>query len=319
MSSLNNLEKLIQIATIEQMYSMLQKMKNDFPNEVSDIVHSTTTSSTTTNNTTTSDIVTKLQMLLNENTNKTDHSLILINRLVEKINSLERELANIKHESELNNTTIKQLETHIKGQQKLTDYAGFKKLSRNVEAEQQHIILKIEEKHVDAFPRKTEEVNLVSDEDVSEEGDDEEPEQNVTVVEDAVEDELEEEEEEELEEEEKEQEAEEEESEAEEEEEESEEEEEESEEEVATDDETHEEVVNVTPSLETVSKEREKEREKEHKEEEEEEEEEVFEIEIDDVTYFATSDENGILYEVTEDGEVGNKVGIIKDGEPIFS
>ena len=45
----------------------------------------------------------------------------------------------------------------------------------------------------------------------------------------------------------------------------------------------------------------------------------MFEIEIDDVTYFATDEENGILYEVTKDGDVGKKVGIIKDGEPIFS
>jgi hypothetical protein len=49
------------------------------------------------------------------------------------------------------------------------------------------------------------------------------------------------------------------------------------------------------------------------------EDEEVFEIEIDDITYFATDEENGILYEVDKDGEVGKKVGIIKDGEPIFS
>ena len=55
------------------------------------------------------------------------------------------------------------------------------------------------------------------------------------------------------------------------------------------------------------------------KEEVEEEEEEVFEIEIDDVTYFATGEENGILYEMTTDGDVGKKVGIIKDGEPIFN
>jgi hypothetical protein len=55
------------------------------------------------------------------------------------------------------------------------------------------------------------------------------------------------------------------------------------------------------------------------KEKEEEEEEEVFEIEIDDVTYFATHEENGILYEITSDGDVGKKIGIIKDGEPIFN
>jgi hypothetical protein len=54
-------------------------------------------------------------------------------------------------------------------------------------------------------------------------------------------------------------------------------------------------------------------------EEVEEEDEEVFEIEIDDITYYATHEENGILYEVDKDGEVGKKVGIIKDGEPIFS
>ena len=54
-------------------------------------------------------------------------------------------------------------------------------------------------------------------------------------------------------------------------------------------------------------------------EEEEDDDEEVFEIEIDDVTYYATDEENGILYEVTKTGDVGKKVGIIKDGEPIFS
>jgi hypothetical protein len=48
-------------------------------------------------------------------------------------------------------------------------------------------------------------------------------------------------------------------------------------------------------------------------------EEEVFEIEIDDITYFATDEENGILYEMTKDGDIGKKVGIIKDGEPIFN
>jgi hypothetical protein len=64
--------------------------------------------------------------------------------------------------------------------------------------------------------------------------------------------------------------------------------------------------------------EEEQEDEEEEEEEEDQEEEEVFEIEIDDTTYYATSEENGILYEVTKDGEVGKKVGVIKDGEPIF-
>jgi chromosome segregation ATPase len=59
----------------------------------------------------------------------------------------------------------------------------------------------------------------------------------------------------------------------------------------------------------------------EEEEEEVEEEEgglEVFEIEIDDVTYFATDEENGDLYEVDKDGDIGKKVGFIKDGEVEF-
>jgi len=54
-------------------------------------------------------------------------------------------------------------------------------------------------------------------------------------------------------------------------------------------------------------------------EEVEEADEEVFEIEIDDITYFATDETNGILYAVDESGDVGKQVGILKDGEPIFS
>lgn len=49
-----------------------------------------------------------------------------------------------------------------------------------------------------------------------------------------------------------------------------------------------------------------------------EEEEEVTEIEIDDVTYYTNDEENGFIYESTEDNEVGNKVGYLKDGEPFF-
>ena len=50
----------------------------------------------------------------------------------------------------------------------------------------------------------------------------------------------------------------------------------------------------------------------------EEDEEELFEIEIDDITYCTNNEENGFIYELTEDGEVGKKVGFIKDGEPDF-
>jgi hypothetical protein len=46
--------------------------------------------------------------------------------------------------------------------------------------------------------------------------------------------------------------------------------------------------------------------------------EDFVEIEIDDVTYCTNDDENGFIYKVDDDGTVGDKVGYIKEGEPIF-
>jgi len=71
----------------------------------------------------------------------------------------------------------------------------------------------------------------------------------------------------------------------------------------------------------------EEENEEEENEEEENEEEEkqeddddneLFEIEIEDVTYCTNDEENGIIYELTEEGEAGKKVGFLKDGEATF-
>jgi hypothetical protein len=53
--------------------------------------------------------------------------------------------------------------------------------------------------------------------------------------------------------------------------------------------------------------------------EEEEEEEELFEIEIDDVTYCTNDEENGLIYEIDNDGNVGNVIGHFKDSEPFFN
>ena len=53
--------------------------------------------------------------------------------------------------------------------------------------------------------------------------------------------------------------------------------------------------------------------------EEEEEEEEVFEIEIDDKTYYTNNEENGVIYEALPNDEVGEKIGYLKDGEPFFT
>jgi len=77
--------------------------------------------------------------------------------------------------------------------------------------------------------------------------------------------------------------------------------------------------VEVDDEVETEKSEEEVEEEEvEEKVEEEEEEEEYIEIDIDDVTYCTNNEENGFIYEVTEDGDLGDKVGYLKDGEPFF-
>ena len=48
------------------------------------------------------------------------------------------------------------------------------------------------------------------------------------------------------------------------------------------------------------------------------EEEDVFEIEIDDITYFTNDEENGNIYEADKNGDPGNKIGYLKGGEPFF-
>ena len=69
-------------------------------------------------------------------------------------------------------------------------------------------------------------------------------------------------------------------------------------------------------SIETETKK--KEEEEEEEDEKEEEDEEIFEIEIDDVNYCTNNDESGFIWEMTEDGEQGDKVGYFKEGEPFF-
>ena len=53
-------------------------------------------------------------------------------------------------------------------------------------------------------------------------------------------------------------------------------------------------------------------------EEEEEEEEEVFEINIKGTTYYTSNEQNGVIYEVDKDEDVGPEVGKFKKGVPEF-
>jgi hypothetical protein len=107
------------------------------------------------------------------------------------------------------------------------------------------------------------------------------------------------------------------------------EEEEREEEEKAASEEEDDEVVEDENSVETETKEEQAESEQEQAESEQEQseseqeqekdddEEELFEIDIDDITYCTNDENNGSIYELN-DGDVGDKVGYFKEGEPFF-
>jgi hypothetical protein len=232
-----------------------------------------------------------------------------------KITELEKELHEIKSNT---NNNSKFLCQQIRGQQSLSSYPGFsngtqdeKKVIQIKEEpnimlkikEEPNIILKIEEKTLNDTNNINKQSLFALEQIAREEDDKEELEEEEEELE-----EEEEEEEEELEEEEEEEEEEDDKKELEEEDDKEEEKEgEESEEEVGTDDDESKDLEKELPNVKQLQK------------EDEEEEEEVFEIEIDDIPYFVTDEENGILYEITSDGDIGKKVGIIKNGEPIFN
>ena len=165
------------------------------------------------------------------------------------------------------------------------------------------ILLKEEEKQEHDEDEVLEEEQELEDE-VLEEEQEEEQEDEELEEEQEEDEELEEQEQEEEQEEDEELEEEEEQEELEEEEEEEQKEQEEDEE--LEEQEEQEEEVSEEASIETETK------------EELEEDDEVFEIDIDDKTYCTNNDENGFIWELTEDGEQGDKVGYFKEGEPFF-
>jgi hypothetical protein len=288
-TTMNNLEKLFQIAAMEQMFELMQKMKKDI-NYDSSVLNFTKNDALNTDELKKDKLIidTKydnlyiqiqdLKMLVNNLTLKNQTYCDNINQLTLKVKILETELSQIKTDKEHNNQYIC---AQVRGQQLLTSYPGFSKEPSNSKVdENENIKLKIEERQILVEePDPTIEVvvdtsdaasddNSVSEDEVG--TDDDEP---LEIKEQVEEQEVVEEQEEVVEE----------------------------------------------QDVEEDEEEDVEEDEEEEKEEDEDEEEEVFEIEIDDVTYFATDEENGILYEVTKDGEVGKKVGIIKDSEPIFT
>ena len=243
-----NLEKLIQMATIEQMYSMLQKLKENVDNLNENNFEE---KKKATNVNVSDKLVTEIKNLqfdiqnITDNLQKYNDNILKLNT---KIQELEKELYEIKSNT---NNNSKFLCQQIRGQQSLTSYPGFLNGTQKEKyKEEPNIKLKIEEKCLnDTNLNATNLLKIECETCLSEEEDDEDEDKE--------------------------------------------------------------------KEKEDLEKEEEKEEEKEIQNVEEEEE-EVFEIEIDDITYFVTDEENGILYESTSDGDIGKKVGIIKNGEPIF-
>jgi hypothetical protein len=340
-TTMDNLEKLIQMATIEHMYSMLQKMKTDNSTNFKESIISDENNLTENNHHT------------EKVSRRIDGEILQLTQTIkymsDKTEQLENELNAIKNNT---NNNSKFLCQQLRGQQLLTSYPGFSIGTPLIDGQtwmyvnnqtenldEANVKLKIEEKEQHGIGT----VAIIGEEDITNNGSEEQSEEL----------EEEEESEEEEDEEELEEESEEDDDELEEEakigdvhpglmtcstiqlstsiettqtketvEEVSEE--DVSEDEVGTDNEKEylEEVTNkteITQPTDKTEEEEEVEEDEKEEEEEEEEEEEVFEIEIDDVTYFATHEENGILYEITSDGDVGKKIGIIKDGEPILN
>jgi hypothetical protein len=62
----------------------------------------------------------------------------------------------------------------------------------------------------------------------------------------------------------------------------------------------------------------EEEEEKDEEKEEEDEEDELIVITIDDIDYCTNNEENGFIYELNDEGEQGDKIGYLKEGEPFF-
>ena len=241
-----------------------------------------------------------------------EKNILRHNEIISNFNEIKRQIFSLQTQIDTMNYSKEKLESvssNEKGQTKLTQFSNFTSKEKLIPVKEEHIVLKIEEKDLKNADECEEvfidniEKNIVheicedseeeeqEEEDVEEEEDKEEEEQGDDEEEDVEEEE--EEEEQEVEEEDK--------------------------EESESDSESEEEVGYDDEEEEQEKKEEEIIKEKEEQEEKvEEDDEEVFEIEIDDVTYFATDEENGILYEADENGEVGKKVGIIKNGEPQF-
>jgi hypothetical protein len=234
----------------------------------------------------------EMEQRLDKVEKRLDAIIPILDKLLNKITHLNDDIQDIKNEK---SSADEHTELVIKVNS--VEKSSVVKTSENENIEI-HIVEEVEEEQEEeqeVVEEEQEEVEEEEQEEVEEEEVEEEQEvfeeeqEEVEQQEEVEEEEQEEEEQEEVEEQEEEQ---------------------EEEEQEEVEEEEQEEVEEEEASIETETKVQE--------EEEEDEDEELFEIEIDDKTYCTNNDENGFIWELTEDGEQGEKVGYLKDGEPFF-
>ena len=75
----------------------------------------------------------------------------------------------------------------------------------------------------------------------------------------------------------------------------------------------------LTGSVQIKSAEEEKDDEENDDDDEEEEEYDVEEIELEGVKYYTTDPDNGIVYEYEDDGEIGEEIGRLEEGNLFLS
>jgi hypothetical protein len=291
MSSLNNLENLLQMATIEHMYQFLDKLKKQpiIEKEYSEI-NKNKESIVNTNTCNGSNILIEEMKKLNQTVLLLKEEVTLISKVNNQLYTLLKDLLPLQVYPKDDNNNIKLI---IKDLQNNELLGKIKTIKIKEEKEKEIVIIEDESANEELTVNEDHTVNhdeLLQEEQTIIELEKVVIKEILDETHEVIESEIEEDEEETYD--------------------------YSTEEEVVTDEEEEkeeekEDIVVVKVELEQCIEEQEQ--------EEEEEEEEVFEIEIDDINYYATDEENGLLYEIEKDGGIGKKIGIIKDGEPIFN
>lgn len=239
----------------------------------------------------------QLEQRLDKVEKRLNDMIPILDKLLNKITHLNDDIQDIRNEREVPAVKMQVNNAEKSSVVKTSENENIEiHIEENVEEEQEVLVEEEEQEQVEQVEQEELVEEVVEEEQVVEEQVEQVVEEQVEeVVEEQVEEEQEEEEQEEEEQEEQVEEV-----------------EEEVVEEQEEEQEDEEEQVEEA-SIETETKDKE-----EEEEEEEEDDEELFEIEIDDKTYCTNNDENGFIWVLTDDGEQGEKVGYLKDGEPFF-